>query len=159
MSALGAVLRTRSFQEKASGAVSAHFTADRRLGFTAYISSSISLNSRLPGASLTPQRTHMSDSAEDRRPVQPAPAAQEMSSPAPKDDFLVQYIIVRKDLWGSLGWPLGSVVAQACHASSAAMWTYRDEDATQQYLAPDNIDQMRKVRTACNILSCTGAGF
>ncbi|PNH12939.1 putative peptidyl-tRNA hydrolase PTRHD1 [Tetrabaena socialis] len=67
------------------------------------------------------------------------------SSSAPQQDFLVQYVVVRKDLWGSLGWPLGSVVAQACHASSAAMWLHREDEATQRYLAPDNIDHMRKV--------------
>lgn len=63
-----------------------------------------------------------------------------------QQDFLVQYVVVRKDLWTSLGWPLGSVVAQACHASSAAIWTYREDDETQKYLSPDNIDHMRKVR-------------
>ncbi|GLC60690.1 hypothetical protein PLESTB_001658600 [Pleodorina starrii] len=62
-----------------------------------------------------------------------------------QQDFLVQYVVVRKDLWGSMGWPLGSVVAQACHASSAAMWMFRDEEDTQKYLAPENIDHMRKV--------------
>ncbi|EFJ46940.1 hypothetical protein VOLCADRAFT_92398 [Volvox carteri f. nagariensis] len=83
------------------------------------------------------------------RSADPAAATQAIAnggSPAvSQQDFLVQYVVVRKDLWASNGWPLGSVVAQACHASSAAMWTYRDEEATQQYLAPENIDHMRKV--------------
>lgn len=66
--------------------------------------------------------------------------------PASKQvEFLVQYVVVRKDLWSSLKWPLGSVVAQACHASSAAMWLYKDDEVTQQYLAPENLDNMAKV--------------
>ncbi|KAG2449628.1 hypothetical protein HYH02_005161 [Chlamydomonas schloesseri] len=72
-------------------------------------------------------------------------AAQAGAGESAPQDPLVQYVVVRKDLWATSGWPLGSVVAQACHASSAAMWMYKDEPDTQAYLAPDNIDHMRKV--------------
>lgn len=65
---------------------------------------------------------------------------------APLIDPIVQYVVLRKDLWTEKGWPLGSVVAQACHASSAAIWTHRDDAATLEYCCPERIDQMHKVR-------------
>jgi len=34
---------------------------------------------------------------------------------------VVQYLVVRGDLLASLGWPLGAVMAQACHAATAAI--------------------------------------
>lgn len=33
------------------------------------------------------------------------------------EDPLVQYVVLRKDLTAKLNWPLGAVVAQACHAA------------------------------------------
>ena len=59
---------------------------------------------------------------------------------------LVQYIVLRKDLWTEKQWPLGSVVAQGCHASTAALWLSRDSQATKAYCAPDKLDSMHKVR-------------
>lgn len=53
--------------------------------------------------------------------------------------------MLRKDLWLELKWPLGSVVAQACHASSAVMMQHRDDPAVQQYTSDANIDSMHKV--------------
>jgi hypothetical protein len=58
---------------------------------------------------------------------------------------VVQYVILRKDLWTELKWPLGSVVAQACHASTAAMFTFFDDEVTAKYVAPGNVDSMHKV--------------
>lgn len=63
------------------------------------------------------------------------------------EDPIVQYIVIRKDLWTEQGWPLGPLIAQACHASVAALWTYKDDDVTQSYCAPENIDHMTKART------------
>ena len=40
----------------------------------------------------------------------------------------------------------GSVVAQACHASVAAVWLHRDDPATQAYCSPDKLDAMHKAR-------------
>lgn len=60
-------------------------------------------------------------------------------------DVVVQYIVLRRDLWTEMGWPLGSVVAQACHASTAAVWVSRDEDAVRNYCAPENLDSMHKI--------------
>lgn len=57
----------------------------------------------------------------------------------------VQYVVLRKDLWAEKGWPLGSIVAQACHASSAAMWENKEDPDTMSYCSPSNIDRMHKV--------------
>ena len=54
------------------------------------------------------------------------------------DDPLVQYVVLRRDLWTDLGWPLGSIVAQACASyTSQRIDTYfscqqrdSDEEAT-----------------------------
>lgn len=71
--------------------------------------------------------------------------------------------VLRKDLWAEQGWPLGSVVAQACHASSAAIWLNKarmllfgaavnqfstlpqDDETTALYCSPENIENMTKV--------------
>ena len=58
---------------------------------------------------------------------------------------ILQYVILRKDLWKELKWPLGSVVAQGCHAATAALWLSKDQKITQTYCAPLNIDHMHKV--------------
>ncbi|CAH1773924.1 unnamed protein product, partial [Owenia fusiformis] len=55
----------------------------------------------------------------------------------------VQYIVVRGDLMKALKWPLGAIIAQACHASSAVMHMFHDDKNTQEYLA--DIDRMHKV--------------
>lgn len=67
------------------------------------------------------------------------------AAPSNGDDVVLQYIILRRDLWGEMGWPLGSVVAQGCHASTAALWLSRDTAITQQYCSPENLDHMHKV--------------
>ena len=62
---------------------------------------------------------------------------------APED--LVQYLVLRKDLWTSLNWPLGSIIAQACHASTAALWLNKESVATEAYCAGHNLEHMHKV--------------
>ena len=64
--------------------------------------------------------------------------------PAPEEPLL-QYIVLRKDLWETQEWPLGSIVAQACHASTAALWLSKDTPITGQYCSGDNLDSMHKV--------------
>eukprot|EP00967_Tisochrysis_lutea_P117857 scaffold190956_cov22-Tisochrysis_lutea.AAC.1 len=44
---------------------------------------------------------------------------QQEAEQQPAQPPLVQYIILRKDLWTALKWPLGSIVAQASHAELA----------------------------------------
>ena len=56
---------------------------------------------------------------------------------------LVQYIAVRRDLVTTLNWPIGALIAQACHASSAVLHIYRDDEHVQEYLR--EIDHMRKI--------------
>lgn len=65
------------------------------------------------------------------------------SESPPPHDPLVQYIVLRKDLWVADGWPLGSIVAQACHASTAAMYLFKDDPETIAYQA--DVDHMHKV--------------
>jgi len=56
---------------------------------------------------------------------------------------MVQYIVVRGDLQRSLTWPLGAVIAQACHASSAVMHMFHNDPNTQAYTT--ELDRMHKV--------------
>ena len=62
-----------------------------------------------------------------------------------EEDWLVQYVVLRRDLAGSLGWPLGSVVAQGAHAAVAACAQFADDPDTQAYVGPENVSHMRKV--------------
>ena len=94
---------------------------------------------RCMSGSLT-QRTAASTTSSDTRPVAVSP---------PEAEDLVQYIVLRKDLWNSLNWPLGSIIAQACHASTAALWLSKDEDATLAYCASEKLDHMHKASVAC----------
>ena len=55
---------------------------------------------------------------------------------------LIQYVIVRKDLITHLKWPLGAVMAQACHACAATMVLYKDDTLTKTYT--DDLDNMHK---------------
>ena len=56
---------------------------------------------------------------------------------------IVQYVVVRGDLLAKLKWPIGAVLAQACHASSAAIHLFYNDEATQLYLK--DLDNMHKV--------------
>ena len=52
---------------------------------------------------------------------------------------LVMYILQRNDL----KWPQGSIIAQACHATSACLHKYRQDPSTVKYLS--DLENMRKV--------------
>ncbi|XP_065898064.1 putative peptidyl-tRNA hydrolase PTRHD1 [Dysidea avara] len=56
---------------------------------------------------------------------------------------LVQYIALRGDLLRVEKWPIGAIVAQACHASAAVLHQFREDPNTQLYFK--NLDNMRKV--------------
>lgn len=60
-------------------------------------------------------------------------------------DPIAQYVVIRKDLVDSLKWPLGSVLAQACHAAVAAVWLHKDHPHTLHYCG--NLDSMTTVST------------
>ena len=70
---------------------------------------------------------------------------------------LVQYVIVRGDLLRLLSWPTGALIAQACHASTAVLWTYRNDPHTIEYT--NELDHMHKVvlevRHATNVTFCS----
>jgi peptidyl-tRNA hydrolase len=56
---------------------------------------------------------------------------------------LIQYIVVRADLLKTLNWPVGAVVAQACHACCAVTHLFYNDPHTQEYLK--DLDNMHKV--------------
>ncbi|XP_026485362.1 putative peptidyl-tRNA hydrolase PTRHD1 [Vanessa tameamea] len=56
---------------------------------------------------------------------------------------IVQYILLRSDLFKDLGWSVGALVAQACHASTAALHIFKEDEHTIQYL--NDLDNMHKV--------------
>ena len=56
---------------------------------------------------------------------------------------MVQYVVVRSDLISALKWPIGAVIAQACHAATAVIHLYHDDENTKTYTA--NLDSMHKV--------------
>ncbi|KAH8583322.1 peptidyl-tRNA hydrolase PTRHD1 [Cryptosporidium sp. chipmunk genotype I] len=60
-----------------------------------------------------------------------------------RKEQIVQYILIRSDL----GWNTGSIIAQACHASSAAIFENTGEDSVKEYLK--EIDEMRKIVLNC----------
>lgn len=77
----------------------------------------------------------------------------ESTDPQEQQDPILQYIVLRRDMWGHLNWPLGSIVAQGCHASTAALWAFKDDPLTQQYCDGEALDSMRKVQFGRNNLA------
>ncbi|KAJ2706881.1 peptidyl-tRNA hydrolase domain-containing protein 1 [Coemansia sp. IMI 203386] len=53
------------------------------------------------------------------------------------------FIVMRKDLQKVLNWPLGSIVAQGCHATTAVIWKHRDDERVKSYTA--DLESMHKV--------------
>lgn len=67
-----------------------------------------------------------------------------MASSGPEPQILVQYLVLRKDLsQAPFSWPAGALVAQACHAATAALHIHRDHPHTAAYL--QDLGRMRKV--------------
>ena len=64
---------------------------------------------------------------------------------------IVQYVVVRSDLLHALKWPTGALIAQTCHACSAALHVYRDDPNTIQYFA--DLDNMHKVVLEVSVLA------
>ena len=60
---------------------------------------------------------------------------------------LVQFVVVRRDLLKTMEWPVGSVIAQACHACTAVIWVHRDDGDVQSYLS--DMPHMHKVVKEC----------
>lgn len=67
-----------------------------------------------------------------------------MAASGAEPQILVQYLVLRKDLsQAPFSWPAGALVAQACHAATAALHTHRDHPHTIAYLR--ELERMRKV--------------
>lgn len=67
-----------------------------------------------------------------------------MATPGAEPQGLVQYLVLRKDLsQAPFSWPAGALVAQACHAATAALHVHRDHPHTAAYLR--ELARMRKV--------------
>ncbi|KAL0483706.1 peptidyl-tRNA hydrolase [Acrasis kona] len=71
-----------------------------------------------------------------------------MTDQPTNDDPLVMYVVVRKDLSKTLKWPTGSIIAQGCHASVAALSLFYTHQDTREYIS--NLDTMHKVVLAAN---------
>ena len=56
---------------------------------------------------------------------------------------LVQYVIIRRDLIDTLNWPNGAIIAQACHACTAAIHLFYSEEDTKNYL--QDLEKMHKI--------------
>ena len=66
---------------------------------------------------------------------------------------LVQYIAVRGDLWRTQKWPIGALIAQGCHATTAIVHTFMDDPNVREYLA--DVDRMHKVvLEASTLITC-----
>eukprot|EP00123_Amoebidium_parasiticum_P015843 comp23172_c0_seq1/m.37525 comp23172_c0_seq1/g.37525 ORF comp23172_c0_seq1/g.37525 comp23172_c0_seq1/m.37525 type:complete len:143 (-) comp23172_c0_seq1:108-536(-) len=57
--------------------------------------------------------------------------------------LLVQYVVVRRDLLKTLNWPTGSVIAQGCHAATAALFQDPTHPSVREYVS--HLDHMTKV--------------
>lgn len=67
-----------------------------------------------------------------------------MAGSGVEPQILVQYLVLRKDLsQAPFSWPTGALVAQACHAATAALHLHRDHPHTAAYLR--ELGRMRKV--------------
>ncbi|XP_043252403.1 putative peptidyl-tRNA hydrolase PTRHD1 [Colletes gigas] len=56
---------------------------------------------------------------------------------------IIQYVAVRGDLLKTMGWPIGAIIAQACHACTAVTHLFYSDSDTQAYLT--DLDNMHKV--------------
>ena len=56
---------------------------------------------------------------------------------------IVQYVVLRSDLQTVLKWPVGALIAQACHACTAVFALHKDDPHVIAYV--EDLDNMRKV--------------
>ena len=96
------------------------------------------------GGELQPPAASPSD-VSDASASASAPSAAPAAAAEDADETLVQFVVVRRDLLKTLEWPVGSVIAQACHACLAVAWEHKDDPDVVRYLAPENVDAMHKV--------------
>ena len=89
----------------------------------------------------------MSDADAAAPAAAPSADAASTDTTAAEDDPVVQFVVVRRDLLKTMEWPVGSVIAQACHACTAATVAHLDDAHVRAYLA--DVDHMRKVVKEC----------
>lgn len=56
---------------------------------------------------------------------------------------IVMYVVLRGDLQTALKWPVGALIAQACHACTAVVAMYKDDPHVTAYV--EDMDNMHKV--------------
>ncbi|CRG93684.1 conserved protein, unknown function [Plasmodium gallinaceum] len=61
-----------------------------------------------------------------------------------QENTIIQYILINKEILDKK-WPLGSIIAQACHACVAVIAENIDDNIVKEYLSPENINNMHKV--------------
>ncbi|VIO87109.1 Uncharacterized protein BM_BM7201 [Brugia malayi] len=61
----------------------------------------------------------------------------------PGFDSRIMYLVMRSDLITDLKWSIGAVVAQAAHAATACVWTFREDNEVMEYMK--DISHLRKV--------------
>ncbi|KJP86951.1 hypothetical protein AK88_03350 [Plasmodium fragile] len=61
-----------------------------------------------------------------------------------QENPIVQYILVNKEILDKK-WPLGSVIAQACHACVAVIAENQEDQVVKEYLCAEKINNMHKV--------------
>ncbi|KAM3725599.1 putative peptidyl-tRNA hydrolase [Dirofilaria immitis] len=61
----------------------------------------------------------------------------------PAFDSRIMYLIMRSDLITDLKWSVGAVAAQAAHAATACIWTFREDSEVMEYMK--DISHLRKV--------------
>ncbi|KAK8789857.1 hypothetical protein WA158_006637 [Blastocystis sp. Blastoise] len=66
-----------------------------------------------------------------------------MNSQQLDESPIIQYIILRKDLIDNKKWTQGALMAQACHASTSAIWLWKEDIDVQKYMS--DLDNMHKI--------------
>uniref|UniRef100_A0A1I8EEU9 LMWPc domain-containing protein n=1 Tax=Wuchereria bancrofti TaxID=6293 RepID=A0A1I8EEU9_WUCBA len=61
----------------------------------------------------------------------------------PGFDSRIMYLVMRSDLITDLKWSIGAVAAQAAHAATACVWTFREDNEVMEYMR--DISHLRKV--------------
>jgi hypothetical protein len=102
------------------------------------------------GTITTPARAVLGMATSAAAPPPPLPSAPNASTPPSEgEDVIVQAVVVRRDLLSTMEWPVGSVIAQACHACLAVAWEHREDACVADYLAAGKINSMHKVIKEC----------
>ncbi|XP_026189645.1 uncharacterized protein LOC113146456 [Cyclospora cayetanensis] len=79
----------------------------------------------------------MQNSTDPQAGFAPADTIAQEKLSTTQNDPLIQYVVLRQDLATELKWPLGAVVAQACHAAVDALGLAMeaDKETARRYLA------------------------